>query len=257
MFKAILYYLLMIAEFCITIFIGGFAMGLYLAFSGVMGSKNLSQDELVMMGAPVMMGIFVLGMLMLWFIFYKAKFSRFTLGNIDPKRKWKTFAIFTLPILGFTLCYNSLMSFLGIDMTPHNTHLPPNWEYTETAVLAGSFISAYVIFGAIAEELFKGGKKIWVIYLTLFIMSILPSSIVFFDEPISRALPVFILGIAQFTYEFWLYKKTRSTLLLFLESLVIEGIPSFYTNNLTCIALWAIGFTLMTGGYVCLKKVYK
>lgn len=248
----------MVAEFCITIFIGGFAMGLYFAFSGTFDDKaNLNRDELVMKGAPIMIGVFIVGMLVMWFTFYRAKFSKFTLGNIIPKRKWKAFLFFTLPLLGFTMLTDGLLSLLGIDITIHNHNLPNEWFYNIPVWLTGSFMSAYILYGAIYEELAKNGKKTWVIFLTIFLMTNIPFCLSSVRETVTWIVPVFILGTIQEVYEFWVYQKTRSTILLFLMNLVVEAIPAYYTNNLVCIALCGVGGAFLLGGYTYLTKEYK
>lgn len=260
MFKAILYYLLMVAEFCITIFIGGFAVGLYLVFAGIVDDNtNLQQEEFVNMTvAPFVIGICLVSILVLWFTFYRAKFSRFTLGNIIPKRKWKAFVFFTLPMLGFTLCYSGLLSLFGINLDtimPYSK-LYSGWLYQVPLGLTGIFISVFIIFGAIFEELAKSGKKTWVIFLTIFIMIYGPACLTFANKAVSLLAPVLIIGIIQTVYEFWVYTKTRSTILLFLMELV-ELIPSYYTNNLVCIALCGIGGAFLLGGYTYLQREYK
>lgn len=80
----------------------------------------------------------------------------------------------TMPILGFTMVFYSIMNLFHLDFLPKQMmdisylgFLPFN--------INGSFIFAYIFFGAIQEELIRYGKKSWVQLLTLSIM-MLPAS---------------------------------------------------------------------------------
>ena len=97
------------------------------------------------------------------------KFSRFSLGKVIPAAKWKAMTICTIPIVGITMVFYSIMNLFHLDFLPKQMmeisylgFLPYN--------IIGSFISAYIFFGAIQEELIRCGKKRWVQLLTLSIM---------------------------------------------------------------------------------------
>lgn len=54
MFKSILYYILMIAEFCSTMFVGGIVIGIYLAVSGKLEEVNANdQASFLKAGTPI------------------------------------------------------------------------------------------------------------------------------------------------------------------------------------------------------------
>ena len=102
MLKAILYYILFLAEYLITIFLGGFLVGLYMAMNIPSGSHSQQIEGLEESIYPFMFIIGFLGILIVWFTFGHYKFSRFSLGKVIPAAKWKAMTICTMPILGFT-----------------------------------------------------------------------------------------------------------------------------------------------------------
>ena len=174
MLKAILYYILFLAEYLITIFLGGFLVGLYMAMNMDSGSHSQQIGALKESVYPFIIVIGFLGILIVWFTFGHYKFSKFSLGKVIPAAKWKAMTICTMPILGFTMVFYSIMNLFHLDFLPKQMmdisylgFLPFN--------INGSFISAYIFFGAIQEELIRCGKKSWVQLLTLSIM-MLPAS---------------------------------------------------------------------------------
>jgi len=160
MLKAILYYILFLAEYLITIFLGGFLVGLYMAMNMDSGSHSQQIGALKESVYPFIIVIGFLGILIVWFTFGHYKFSRFSLGKVIPAAKWKAMTICTMPILGFTMVFYSIMNLFHLDFLPKQMmdisylgFLPFN--------INGSFISAYIFFGAIQEELIRCGKKSW------------------------------------------------------------------------------------------------
>ncbi len=152
MLKAILYYILFLAEYLITIFLGGFLVGLYMAMNMDSGSHSQQIGALKESVYPFIIVIGFLGILIVWFTFGHYKFSRFSLGKVIPAAKWKAMTICTMPILGFTMVFYSIMNLFHLDFLPKQMmdisylgFLPFN--------INGSFISAYIFFGAIQEEL--------------------------------------------------------------------------------------------------------
>ena len=113
MLKAILYYILLIAEFIITIFIGGLGLGFFMTYYT---QKHTIADKATFMSdvSPIIITFSLLSMVIVWFTFYKAKFSKFTLGKVRPTIKWKAMLYTSLPMLGFTLAYYAAMSILHI-----------------------------------------------------------------------------------------------------------------------------------------------
>ena len=98
MFKSILYYILMIAEICSTMFVGGIVMGIYFASSGKLEEVNANdQASFLKAGTPIIYVFCILAILILWFTFSMAKFSKFTLGRVNPAYKWKAMFWYTLP----------------------------------------------------------------------------------------------------------------------------------------------------------------
>ena len=102
MLKAILYYILFLAEYLITIFLGGFLVGLYMAMNMDSGSHSQQIGALKESVYPFIIVIGFLGILIVWFTFGHYKFSKFSLGKVIPAAKWKAMTICTMPILGFT-----------------------------------------------------------------------------------------------------------------------------------------------------------
>lgn len=132
MFKSILYYILMIAEFCSTMFVGGIVMGIYLAFSGKLEEGNAhDQASFLKEGAPIFYVFCILTILILWFTFSKAKFSKFTLGRVNPTYKWKAMFWYTTPLLGTTMTFIALFNFFGYRYIQQGHHA--FWIYRATS----------------------------------------------------------------------------------------------------------------------------
>ena len=72
----------------------------------------------------------------------------------------------------------------------------------------GSFISAYIFFGAIQEELIRCGKKRWVQLLTLSIM-MLPASMMSVTPRGDINVDLTVRGFITLCYCSWIYGKTR------------------------------------------------
>ena len=85
MLKAILYYILFLAEYLITIFLGGFLVGLYMAMNMHSGSHSQQIGALKESVYPFIIVIGFLGVLIVWFTFGLYKFSRFSLGKVIPQ----------------------------------------------------------------------------------------------------------------------------------------------------------------------------
>ena len=166
MLKAILYYILFLAEYLITIFLGGFLVGFYMASNIPSGSHNQQIGALEESIYPFMLVIGFLGILIVWFTFGHYKFSRFSLGKVIPAAKWKAMTICTMPILGFTMVFYSIMNLFHLDFLPKQVMEMSYLGFLPWNII-GSFISVYIFFGAIQEELIRCGKKRWVQLLTL------------------------------------------------------------------------------------------
>lgn len=254
MLKAILYYILLIAEFIITIFGCGIAIGIYIALC--MDKQDFTnKEEIVNKLSPMLIVIIMISMLIIWLTFHKAKFSKFTLGKVIPSQKWKAMLFTSLPIMGVTLFYYTLMNLLQIQFVPKEME-EIGYINVIPFALFGSFITAYVFYGAILEELIKCGKKKWVQTLTLCIM-ILPFSTV----SVSRESHIsweYLAILAMFCifYSVWIYAKTRSTTILFVVYFASNLIP-FFTGKLALpisLLLLAISLALTTYGIIGLRK---
>ena len=104
MLKAILYYILLIAEFIVTLFVGGIALSFYIIYKTKQGAIT-NEAAFLNDASPVIILFSLLSMVIVWFTFYKAKFSKFTLGKVLPVTKWKAMLYTSLPMVGFTLAY--------------------------------------------------------------------------------------------------------------------------------------------------------
>lgn len=254
MLKAILYYILLIAEFIITIFAGGFAVGIYIALC-MDKNQFTDKDKIVTELSPVMTGICIMSMLIIWLTFYKAKFSKFTLGKVIPSKKWKTMLFTSLPMVGITLFYYTLMNLFQIQLMPKEMGEIGYLMFIPFA-LFGSFITAYIFYGAIQEELIRCGKKPWVQLLTLCIM-ILPlcAFSILRDNHISWEY-LAILALICMCYCVWLYGKTRSSIILFVVYIASNLVP-YLTEKLSlpvALLLLAIGLALTICGTIGLRK---
>ena len=118
MLKAILYYILFLAEYLSTIFLGGFLVGLYMAMNMPSGTHSQQIEGLEESIYPFMMVIGFLGILIVWFTFGHYKFSRFSLGKVIPAAKWKAMTICTIPIVGITMVFYSIMNLFHLDFLP-------------------------------------------------------------------------------------------------------------------------------------------
>lgn len=257
MFKSILYYILMIAEFCSTMFVGGIVIGIYLAVSGKLEEVNANdQASLLKAGTPIIYIFCILAMLILWFTFSKAKFSKFTLGRVNPAYKWKAMFWYTLPLFGITLMFIALFNLLGIDI--YNKDFMA-FSYMERLpmILIGSFISAYIIFGAIYEELIKCGKKTWVSYLTVLVFSIIPFIATTLGQSLTWIIMMMIWSIVQTSLLFYIYKNTRSTIVTFVVCIICNLIPTDISSIPLCTAMGCFGSTLTASSisnYLVAKK---
>ena len=192
---------------------------------------------------------------LLWFTFSKAKFSKFTLGRVNPAYKWKAMFWYTLPLFGITLMFIALFNLLDIKI--YNKEIMP-FDYIGMLpmILIGSFISAYIIFGAIYEELIKCGKKTWVSYLTVLVFSIIP----FIATTVGQSLTWIIMmiwSIVQTSLLFYIYKNTRSTIVTFVACIICNLIPTDISSIPLCTAMGCFGSTLTASSisnYLVAKK---
>lgn len=257
MFKSILYYILMIAEFCSTMFVGGIVIGIYLAVSGKLEEVNANdQASLLKAGTPIIYVFCILAILILWFTFSKAKFSKFTLGRVNPAYKWKAMFWYTLPLFGITLMFIALFNLLDIKI--YNKEIMP-FDYIGMLpmILIGSFISAYIIFGAIHEELIKCGKKTWVSYLTVLVFSIIPFIATTLGQSLTWIIMMMIWSIVQTSLLFYIYKTTRSTIVTFVACIICNLIPTDISSIPLCTAMGCFGSTLTASSisnYLVAKK---
>ena len=252
MLKAILYYILFLAEYLITIFLGGFLVGLYMAMNMHSGSHSQQIGALKESVYPFIIVIGFLGVLIVWFTFGLYKFSRFSLGKVIPAAKWKAMTICTMPILGFTMIFYSIMNLFHLDFLPKQMmdisylgFLPFN--------INGSFISAYIFFGAIQEELIRCGKKSWVQLLTLSIM-MLPASMMSVTPSGDINVDLTVLGFITLCYCSWIYGKTRSTIILFVLYFVSNLVPFHFESKVLGILLLIAGTALTIGGFAALSR---
>lgn len=241
MFKAILYYLLLIFEFVMTIFIAGFGLGIYLAHSG-----GNPQAAIVANSFSYIFLFYLLSIIVIWFTFHKAKFSRFSWGKVVPGKRWKAMLYTTLPIFGCILSYYSITQLLGISI---NMSQLRSWGYVYTVpfMVFGSFLTAYVFYGAILEELIKCRKKKWVALLTLMLMMVPISLFAISDERFGGV--VFLIDVLFSTlYGFFAYWKTRSSIILYVVYLTINLIPFNLGPTPLCVILGILGLVMMFVG---------
>ena len=256
MLKAILYYILLIAEFFVTLAIGGFLLGLYLSFC-FQKEEISSKTALISESTPVVTAFCILSMLVVWFTFHKAKFSKFTLGKVRREAKWQAMLYASLPIFGFTMAYYAMMSLFHIHFLPKEL-TDMSFIASLPFILVGSFFSAYVFYGAIQEELIRCGKKKWVQLLTLCIM-MLPACVLTVSSEGDVSVEHFgVPGILSTCYAFWVYGKTRSTIVLFVVYIMSNLVP--YQLALAPLPISIIcailGLVIMVYGYFQLKRKF-
>ena len=212
MLKAILYYILFLAEYLITIFIGGFLVGFYMAINIPSGSHSQQIEGPEESIYPFIMVIGFLCILIVWFTFGHYKFSRFSLGKVIPADKWKAMTICTMPILGFTMVFYSIMNLFHLDFLPKQMMEMSYLGFLPYNIIE-SFISVYIFYGAIQEELIRCGKKKWVQLLTLSIM-MLPACMMSVTPSGDINVDLTVIGFITLCYCSWIYGKTRSTIIL-------------------------------------------
>ena len=117
----------------------------------------------------------------------------------------------------------------------------------------GSFISAYIFFGAIQEELIRCGKKSWVQLLTLSIM-MLPASMMSVTPSGDINVDLTVLGFITLCYCSWIYGKTRSTIILFVLYFVSNLVPFHFESKVLGILLLIAGTALTIGGFAALSR---
>lgn len=254
--KAILYYFLFIVVFFITIVFTGFLFGIYLAYIEVGASKGYfdakTTESLTTPSSPFIMGMLLLCMLVIWHTFRHYKFSKFSLGKVVPAYKWKAIAYGSMPLLGITMVYYAITNLLHIDWLPKEMKEMEYSAFLPYAIF-GSFISAYVFYGAIQEELIRNGKKKWVQSLTLCLMMI-PASILTASTNGDFCLDLTFVGILSTCYCCWFYEKTRSSIVLFGCYLIPNLVPFKFDSVLLGIALIVVGIPLTIFGIILLRK---
>ena len=254
MLKAILYYILLIAEFLITIILSGVVMGLYMSVVMKTGYYAKNEQALENVALPFITGFLLVAMLVIWGTFGYYKFSKFSLGKVRPAAKWKTMLYTTLPIFGFTLAFYATMNLSHIKFLPKEML---EMKYTTFLPYAffGSFMSAYVFYGAIQEELIKSGKKLWVQMLTLCLM-MLPACIMVVTTDGGVSMHFTLLGIITTLYCCWTYEKTRSSITLFVVYLLPNLIPYTIESMPVNIILLVVGIAItIYGGITVQKKI--
>lgn len=252
MLKAILYYILFIAEFIITIFFGGFLAGLYTALFCANKGDYENQETLMNDMTPFVIAVMMLTMLIIWGTFSFYKFSKFSLGKVVPAHKWKAMLYTTLPIFGITLVSYSAMNYFHLDFLPKDMANMGYLSFLPFA-LVGAFISAYVFYGAIQEELIRCGKKKWVQLLTLVLM-MLPASLISVTAKGDISLNLTLLGIISTCYSFWIYGKTRSSIILFVLYFCSNLVPYKIVPPALSLGLMVIGIILTIYGFMALHK---
>lgn len=252
MLKAILYYILLIAEFVVTLIIAGLATGVYFAFAAQNGTNYPHQTDIERIAIPMVAFFTLLSGLFVWFTFSHYKFSKFSLGKVQPAAKWKAMLYATLPILGFTLAFYASMNLFHIDFMPKEITQMTFVTWLPSA-LVGSFFSAYVFYGAIQEELIRCGKKLWVQMLTLCLM-MLPACLMVVTKNGDISAHFTILGMISTIYACWVYQKTRSTIVLLVVYFIPNLTPSAITSTPLCIILLAVGAIMTISSWIILQK---
>ena len=163
---------------------------------------------------------------------------------------------YTTPLFGITLMFIALFNLLGIKI--YNKEIMP-FDYIGMLpmILIGSFISAYIIFGAIYEELIKCGKKTWVSYLTVLVFSIIPFIATTLSQSLTWIIMMMIWSIVQTSLLFYIYKTTRSTIVTFVACIICNLIPTDISNIPLCTAMGCLGSTLTASSisnYLVAKK---
>ena len=160
--------------------------------------------------------------------------------------------ICTIPILGFTMVFYSIMNLFHLNFLPKQMmemsylgFLPFN--------INGSFISAYIFFGAIQEELIRCGKKRWVQLLTLSIM-MLPACMMSVTTSGDINVDLTVLGFITLCYCSWIYGKTRSTIILIVLYFVSTLVPFHFESKVLGILLLIAGTALTIGGFAALSR---
>lgn len=251
--KAILYYLLLITEFIVTFFVGGFALGIYVAYTGNTKEFGNPMSSIRTEFYPLMVAFYILCMLIIWFTFYKAKFSKLTWGNIESADRMRTTFNAVIPIMGFTMLYYYVLHLFDITLSTDET-LTLGYFQSIPFLCIGSFLVGYVFFGAILEELIKCGKKLWISFVTLFVMMAIISVFTYSKESTITCI-VFLADTAIcLAYGIWIYDKTRSTILLILVYLFTNIVPLELHSEIAYIFMGCLGTSLLTSGIINIRK---
>lgn len=251
--KAILYYLLLIAEFIVTIFVGGFALGIYIAYTGNAKQFGDPTNSIRTEFYPLIVAFYILCMLIIWFTFYKAKFSKLTWGNIEPANRMKTSFNAVIPILGFTMLYYYAIHFFDITLSTDETEALGYFR-SVPFLFVGSFLCGYVFFGAILEELIQCGKKPWVSFVTLFVMMAIISVFTYYKEGTATCIVFLVDTAISLAYGIWIYGKTRSTILLILVYFITNLVPLELHSEIAYIFMGCVGASFLTSGIINIRK---
>lgn len=253
MLKAILYYILFIAVFFITIIFGGFLFGIYIAIGAAKGYlDDKTTAALSTPSSPFIIGIILLCILITWLTFRHYKFSKFSLGKVASASKWKAITYGSMPIVGITMLYYAIINLLHIDWLPADMADIGYFSFLPYAIF-GSFIAAYVFYGAIQEELIQSGKKKWVQYLTLCLMMV-PASLLAVTKNGDISLNLTIIGVISTCYCCWYYEKTRSSIVLLACYLISNLVPYKFDSVPLGIALIIVGISLTAYGSISLRN---
>ena len=156
-------------------------------------------------------------------------------------------------MMGFTLAYYALMSYFDIHFIPKEMSQFGFFQFLPL-MLVGSFMSAYVFYGAILEELLKSGKKKWVVLL-VYLLMIMPTTLTAGSGEGMALWIFYVLAALPCTlYGFWLYCKTRSSIVIFAVYLISNMVPFNLGSNWVTILVCILGLGMMGYGFYLLKK---
>lgn len=120
-------------------------------------------------------------------------------------------------------------------------------------MLVGTFISTYVFYGAILEELLKSGKKKWVVLL-VYLLMIMPTTLTagsgeewhsgYFTSWQPSHAPYTVSG----------FTANRSSIVIFAVYLISNMVPFNLGSNWVTILVCILGLGMMGYGFYLLKK---
>lgn len=239
----------MLAETIITLFIGGFAYGLYVSATGKATMATADANTVVRQSMPFIIALFACCVLAIWLTFHKAGFAKFSWGHVTQPHRLATTLQWSLLTAGYTLVFYALIHGMGFSLD-----MPEMKAFCPLALLpiivGSSFISAFAFFGAIFRQLLHSLHNKWCAILVLTVFYLPMQITVLFGDSDSITLTLyFINAFITLGIAIKAFIKTHSTIVVFFIYLVGDLVPLDFGSNLAYIVCSILGIAMLAGAH--------